>query len=175
MENNFRITFDVEVDKLSSVTQHAAFFTVTDADITSTPNIAGTLIAPTFTKDALPVLATANGIAGKIELIFYNLYKYILDRTMSQVTVDSDLEYATVTVSVSRVAGIYLSYLFVEGDNDSHLIFAAAEDEIQYGEMYVRGGGPYSGKPVYSGKVRNAFVQLGSFQDTLNEKFVKDE
>ena len=89
--------------------------------------------------------------------------------------IDTNLEYATVTLYVSRVAGIYLSYLFVEGANESYGMGAANSDEIQYEEMYVRGGGADATAPVFSGKVRNAFVQLGSFQDTLNEKFVKDE
>jgi hypothetical protein len=94
---------------------------------------------------------------------------------MNSVMVDTDLEYATVTAYVSRVAGIYLSYLFVEGDTESYTMNVSGSDEIRYGEMYVRGGGIFLGAPVFSGKVRNAFFQLGSFQDTLNEKFVKDE
>ena len=89
--------------------------------------------------------------------------------------VDSDLEYATVTISVSRVAGIALFYMFFEGDNESQKMGYFYGDEIQYGEMYVRGGTPYPSIPAFDGKVRNAFVQVGSFQDTLNEKFVKDE
>ena len=64
MKNNFRITFDIETAALGAPAH--GFFTVTDADEISSPNIYGTesLYANEF-KDALPFLTEAGLIFGK--------------------------------------------------------------------------------------------------------------
>jgi hypothetical protein len=68
MGNNFRITFDVEVNSLSSISSLASFFTLMDDDITSNPNIIGTT-GSSYLLDVLPVYASANTFSGKKKLV----------------------------------------------------------------------------------------------------------
>ena len=70
MGSNFRITFDVEVDGLTSLSSPASFFTLTDDDITSTANIVGTSGNPLVKKNALPVSAVPSYLHGKKKLVF---------------------------------------------------------------------------------------------------------
>ena len=65
MKNNFRITFDVEVDSFPTYAcSNFGLFTVTDADQTSTPDITGTASGLPW-QDALPINAGYLSFFGK--------------------------------------------------------------------------------------------------------------